>query len=402
MAALPVKESKSKGIGKLTLPAINWEAAMETIQTRSTSARTADCDPIVLREGHQVRLVFVPTLVDHPTEPKANVRGTFIYQKKARKHEWVDANTLSLTSVKSGEAYKLELSSEEVLIMRERLYELGKLQREHGIPSGRRHFVRMQSGLAEFLKLGSPDLQQLFNEHPRDALDALVKILRWASQSPDLRDAAQRISAIPASDLPNISSLLGLASLKAALAEWEENSTNSIEAFWQSLLSKHAAVLSQLFAYPVIVIEEKAYVGGRKINRRGGGEVDFLAKAAATDGLLLVEIKTPTTDLLGGAYRDGVRPLSADLNGAVAQVLHYRQTLMTEFNNLSVGSRNLTLGEPPCVVIAGTTSQLTNGDRRNNFELLRTRMNGVTIVTFDELFDRTRRSLGLMEDSSLA
>ena len=373
---------------------------METIDTQSTSARTAECSPIVLREKAQVRLIFIPTIVDNLKEPLASVRGTFLYQRKSRKDEWENANTLSLASVKSGEAYQLELDSEEVLKLRKGLYELAQLHREHGIPSGHRQFVRMRSGLAQFLKLGQPDLQELFDEHPSDALDALVKILQWASRSPDLADAAQRLATVPASELPNITSLLSLASMKAALAEWESNSSNPSEDYWQSLLSRHAGVLSQLFAFPVVVIQEKAYVGGKRLNRRGGKEVDFLAKAAATGGLLLIEIKAPTTRLLGGLYR-GVHPLSSDVNGAVAQILHYRQSLMKEFTGIAEDAEALTLGDPKCIVISGNAaSELTDSESRNSFELLRERMGGVTVVTFDELFERTRRSLGLMEETT--
>jgi len=51
--------------------------------------------------------------------------------------------------------------------------------------------------------------------------------------------------------------------LKAFLKEWKANSDVSNEEFWQTLFAKNAFVLSQLFAYPVILIKDKAYLGGR-------------------------------------------------------------------------------------------------------------------------------------------
>src|SRR5580658_3502578 len=55
---------------------------MKTFEIRSTSRSSAGCNPIVLREGDQVRLVFLPTLVENPGNPKASVDGQFVYQRK--------------------------------------------------------------------------------------------------------------------------------------------------------------------------------------------------------------------------------------------------------------------------------------------------------------------------------
>jgi hypothetical protein len=76
---------------------------------------------------------------------------------------------------------------------------------------------------------------------------------------------------------------------------------------------------------------------------------------------------------------------------------------MKNFASLSDQSTlGLTLGDPPCIVIAGSaTSELDKAVVKNNFELLRERTRGVTIVTFDELFTRVRQAIGLLEASPL-
>ena len=129
--------------------------------------------------------------------------------------------------------------------------------------------------------------------------------------------------------------------------------------------------------------------------------MDFLAKTESTDGVVLIEIKTPTTKLLGQEYRDGVFPFSPDLSGAVAQVVRYRQSLMTNFYTLlKDGIPRLTLGDPRCVVIAGDTGRdLTTQERRESFELLRERMQGVILLTYDELFRRLRTLIDILESS---
>ena len=94
---------------------------------------------------------------------------------------------------------------------------------------------------------------------------------------------------------------------------WKQNQDNSDEDFWQRTLSDNSFVLSQMFANPVIIIKGKAYVGGKSITNTGGSIVDFLAKNDITNDAVLIEIKTPTTKLLGNKYRDGVYPISSEL-----------------------------------------------------------------------------------------
>jgi hypothetical protein len=138
--------------------------------------------------------------------------------------------------------------------------------------------------------------------------------------------------------------------VKDALSHWEQNETNTSEEFWQDALSKRSYVFSQVFAYPVVVIRPKAYVGGKQVSNTGGNVVDFLAAAESTDAVVLIEIKTPQTKLLGPEYRSGVFPLSVSLSGAIAQALRYRQSLMREFNSIMAErSKPLTLGEPRCL-----------------------------------------------------
>ncbi len=58
----------------------------------------------------------------------------------------------------------------------------------------------------------------------------------------------------------------------------------------------------------------------------------------------------------------------------------------------------LTLGEPRCVVIAGNSTELTTQGMKENFELQRERIQGVTIITYDELFLRLKKLVTLLEE----
>jgi Shedu protein SduA, N-terminal len=156
---------------------------LNKLETRSTSANTAECSPIVLRETDRVRLVFLPTLVTNPGAPEASVRGRFVYERKAKGGEWTRAATISLSRLKVGEGVTLELHSQELLNFVRGIASLYRLYRQQGIPAGRSTFVRLEAGLARFLELSEPDLTRFLETHKDDAAKTLAKLVSWASLS---------------------------------------------------------------------------------------------------------------------------------------------------------------------------------------------------------------------------
>ncbi|MOA24601.1 hypothetical protein D3C78_1452870 [compost metagenome] len=143
------------------------------------------------------------------------------------------------------------------------------------------------------------------------------------------------------------------------------------------------------FHYPVVKIGDTPYVGGKSYSGSGGSHSDFLMAAAATNNLALVEIKRPGTQLVGKAYR-GIYPPSHDLSGAVAQVVAQRSELQQNFR--LIGTELDRKGFRPhaiaCVVIAGLKP--TDEEQAQGFEQYRHALQGVHVVTFDELVDRLK------------
>ncbi len=373
------------------------------IETTSTSRNTAVATPLILRERDHVRLVFVPMLVNNERSPEAAVRGCFIYQKKATKDQWAPVATVPLNSLKCGEGYKLDLKAGEVLKLAKGLWELYRLFRQQGgVPQGRSRWVRIESGLARLVALNEAEFRDFLDTHQHDAAATLARLLRWMAASPQRAEAAARLAGTQQNELPQLTALLGLSAVKDALEYWRTNQDNDTEGFWQRALAERAYVLSQVFAYPVVVIGQKAYLGGKDLTNAGGKVVDYLATVESTDAVVLIEIKTPKTPLLGSEYRDKTYPLSSQLVGAVAQSLVYRQSLMREFNAVR-GERRLTLGEPRCLVVAGNAQRdLATREKRESFELQRERLQGVTVVTYDELFTRLQRLVDLLEGGGVA
>lgn len=171
------------------------------------------------------------------------------------------------------------------------------------------------------------------------------------------------------------------------LHTWDNNKTNSDEGFWQITFRENVYAISQVFAVPLIFIREAAYVGGMSIDRQNAKLVDYLFSQESSREAVLVEIKTPATELLGPEYRGTYRP-SLELSGAVMQVLDYRQSLSANLSNLIEGTEHkLSAFAPKCVVIIGNgAAQLDNPRKRAAFEMFRANSKDVEIITYDELF----------------
>lgn len=361
---------------------------MDSIDVVSTSSQSAVCSDIVVRELQNVRLLFRPEIVDNPRDPAACIRGTFAYQRKGKHDSWTDAQYSTLSTLKKGEGYQLELKSGELLPLLRQLRNLYQLHRKEGVPQGRQKFVRLEDNIAQLLSLGQEELNEFLNAHPQDAVQTLRKVMSWLASSAALADFivedTEHIAAMNA--------VLGVALFRAVIGIWDRESENSSEEFWQRTLGDHAFVLSQLYAYPILLIAEKAYVGGKRLDNRHGNVADFLAQTKAAGNPLLIEIKTPTSPLLGSMYRDDAYPLSSELTGAIAQVLKYRDSLVENVRHLTPpdGERMLST-EGRCLLIAGDSRSLDSTAKRLSFERFRERISGVTIITFDELFDRVRQ-----------
>ncbi len=364
------------------------------------SHSTAGCNPIVLRASERVRLIFAPTLVNNSANPKASVDGYFVYQRKTVSERWVPVSTVGLSTLKAGEGFKLALHAHELWALFEAVLRLYNFYGQQGIPSGHKRFVELDEPLAQFLALGENDLNSVLEAHPHDALAMLLQLVKWVANSSERSDAVTLLASLAPDKMPALGALLGIVALKEALAHWQRNQSNNSEEFWQSSLSERTYVLSQAFAYPIIVIGSKAYVGGKQISNKGGNIVDFLAAIESTDAAVLIEIKTPRTKLLGPEYRNGVFPLSGDLMGAIAQALKYRQSFVGNFQNISGNDSYITAAEPRCLIIAGNAgSELKTPAMRESFELQRERLQGVTILTYDELFSKLDRIVKLLEGS---
>lgn len=374
---------------------------MDKVIVHSTSSKSAEVSDIVLRQTNITRLIFRPILVTNPTHPRAAVNGTFIYQRKGLKDEWINSKTIPLSSLKKDEGYKLEIGSVEVLALFDGLADLYALHAREGIPRGDTEFIRVNRKLVQLAALSDSQLRQILIANDSVGTHLLTQLLAWATESDDPRRLVARLIGLGSASLRKLNVAIGLQSLKAAIATWHKNESFADEEFWQTTLTENSFVLEHVFSWPVTIVKGKAYLGGKSVMNTGGNIVDFLLKNRITTNAALVEIKTPATPLLGRQYRAGIFNPSEDLSGAIMQSLNYKHSLERDY--LTITGRQPDLFEsfdPACVVIVGNAkAQLETADRRKSFELLRGQHHGVRVITFDELFGKTEQLIDVLESS---
>jgi Domain of unknown function (DUF4263) len=188
-------------------------------------------------------------------------------------------------------------------------------------------------------------------------------------------------------------------SLRDVLQIWQDNQHNADEEFWQQTFAARPLVLSQAFAAPIIILEDKAYVGGKGIDNRQGKVTDFLIAGRLSQNAALIEIKTPKTRLLGTEYRAGVHGVSQEVSGAIVQVATQRDSLLKEYYGLVHKSAEpFSAFSPHGLVIAGNLQdELADMERKQSFELFRQGLRDVQLITYDELFSKVESLLESLE-----
>lgn len=373
------------------------------IKTTSTSRKTAKGNDIILREKKTTRLIFKPELIDNPHDKKHSIKGTFIFQKKKPSGNWENYRKLPLSKLKDAEWVKLELHSKELYTLITHLEDYYEIFEKFGIVAGERQYLVTPANIG-------PTIQQLLQEEAN--LNKLIKqggatllpeLLNWLSRMDDMHAVLDKLMKLDLDNIRKLNAIIGISVFKNILTVWENNKNIRGEDFWQELLKNNSWLIAQIMAVPVIIFKDKAYVGGKSIENKGGKVVDFIYKNNLTNNAILVEIKTPVTKLMSSKYRDNIYSISNDLSGSVGQILNYKDELLKNFNSLiRETDRKIHVFNPRCIVIIGSLeSERLNSDQRKSFELFRNDLRNIEIVTFDELFNKAKGLLDALENVSI-
>jgi hypothetical protein len=350
------------------------EIAMSEIRLVPTSKHSATVPEIVLRENSTRRIFFQPLVVDNPHEPAAAVKGKLVVHAKKRSGDWPTSKDLDVARLRDGDWVEVQLDSSEVRALYEQLGRLYDVHSSFGIPRSPTAFVGVPPGRAE----------------------QVLNIFRGFTAS-DLSSVARLFSELGEDALEVVHAAAGLARMKSLLNVWRRNQSNSVEEFWQKVFEEHFYALGQVLAYDTVLCSGKAYVGGKTYRNTGGNVVDFLAQNPITRNAVLIEIKTPATQLLSGRYRSDVFRPSDELTGAKQQVLNSRYTLCKEVNSLCREDGPKTF-DPECLVVAGHAGEeLRSEAQQRAFELFRGDSKNVVIITYDELFGKLERLVAHLE-----
>jgi hypothetical protein len=176
-----------------------------------------------------------------------------------------------------------------------------------------------------------------------------------------------------------------------------KSDTTTLEKKWQSYLKKNSWIFSTLFAQPVILYKDEAYVGGKSIDNSNGKYNDFLIKNGLSNNVSFVEIKTHLTAVMEGkAYRgNDVFSYSKNLSGCISQVLNQRDNFQKEFFSFSHKNNDVQTFNSKALIIIGQFSNLSV-QQKSAFELFRSNSKDVEILTFDELGIKIESLLKIM------
>lgn len=210
----------------------------------------------------------------------------------------------------------------------------------------------------------------------------------WAEHTRRVESGAAQV-ALSRDDVKQ----LGTVSFPRTLEVWQSNQTNDDEEFWQLFFGHNPMVLAQAVPDHIMKIGEKCYLGGKGIDNSGGNITDYLFATSSNRNVVIIEIKTPVTPLIGKKYRVNAYAISEELSGTIVQALSYRDELLKSYYSLTgrPGSVQFDAFDPHCLIIAGNLFLANlNPIERRSFELFRRSNARVQILTYDELFAKAQ------------
>lgn len=379
------------------------------IDVVSRSAMTADATPVVLSSTERFRFRFMPMLVDNQNNPEQSVRGKLLLERKSKNEKYFPTDSVAPCekvtrgSAKNGDWVEIELHSEEtynLFMGLKKLYDLSGCM--NGIPFGSARFAQIDSSFSSFLEViqNDPSAARMIGEPQNfELIKILLQLITQTSSHESLKNS---LSSLANENLQALTTSASLEGLKRVEALMRENLDNGKEEFWQQkVFNENQWVLAQVFSCPCTIYAQKAFVGGKSLDNKGGNVCDFIYRNKMTQNVALIEIKTPCTEIVGKPYRE-TYSMSLDMSGAVNQVLNYRDELQKNFSTLT---RDLEEADtvrafsPKCVVVIGKISTL-NAKQQKAFELYRNSFNNLTIITFDELHQKICDLMSVFKEDS--
>ncbi|MEI2396751.1 MULTISPECIES: Shedu anti-phage system protein SduA domain-containing protein [Paenibacillus] len=184
--------------------------------------------------------------------------------------------------------------------------------------------------------------------------------------------------------------------------------SNSSERVWQNYFENNTWIfgygLNFFFGSPLENKKFEQVISGHTFSS-SGKRIDALMKTMGSiNSMCFVEIKTHVTPLLENEpYRNEAWAISRELSGAIAQIQNYKYNAIKNISSkIEIKTKEgIPTGEiiynynPKAILLIGNLAQFTslygvNESQLASFELFRRNIEGIEIITFDELYERAK------------
>lgn len=355
---------------------------IKKIRIEGVSKGIYEVDGVVLSETKNTRTVFFPTIT-----PKG-VDGRIVYEKINSDGTWVSDKGINRATMKQGEWTHVTLSTSEITELIEYVFTLDDFVKSNQADYFSHYLiVGMLSGyteeeaksIKEVISKNPGVLRRLVElegqtngENINTILDLVNKNYKIISDFCDKLDPSALNSIRIATKLK----MINAGELKRLISE------NANEEEFQKFFTENPEVLSIIIPSLVHLIEGKPYCGGKDISGDGGVFGDFIADEV--NNMAFIEIKTPECKLVGSnLYRNGLQEISSDICNAVNQVKNEKDAFYK--NHAGDSKYKDRFFDPKCYVIAGLSSSLDNEQKTKAFELYKSSLSNVSIITYDEI-----------------
>lgn len=357
----------------------------DSIETHYVKGGFATAGEVVLVQTATTRTIFRPAV------HSGGVRGEIIRQKVGTDGKWADISEVDFRRIPADSGVSVELDTAGTKLLYEKLTNLYMVQ-ENGVEWGDQKYVVHKEG--EVLIVDDESKHKAIQE----ILDQGYSEEFWDSLTQKNPDLATRLAAAQVQ-----------MDRQVVIQVFEQSMVTQagVEEYWQKFFQDNPWILEAAFSASVFMIDGETYLGGKRPTGRqgtGGVATDYLFGDESTKSFAVVDIKKPSSGIVGSLYR-GVAgsgsdsetySMHAELSGGVVQVRNQITVAVEHFQSVlgEEYKEKINRVHPKGVLVTGTLQGLSQR-QKDSFNQFRHSLHSLTVITYDELLNRLKKLYGL-------